>query len=55
MHDPWDLLKAFCGLGMCRVQGNRIERTVGDTDPLNKVNFERATSRVKKGPLSGFP
>ena len=30
--------------------------TLGDLDPLNKVNFKRATSRVQKGPpLRGLP
>ena len=33
--------------------GARITRTLGDIDPLNKVPFKRATSRVQKGPLSG--
>ena len=30
--------------------GARI-RTLGDIDPLKKVPFKRARSRVKKGPL----
>ena len=32
--------------------GVRISGTLGDIDPLNKVPFKRATSRVQKGPLS---
>ena len=35
------------GLGV----GVRIRGTLGDKDPLNKVPFKRATSRVRKGPL----
>ena len=31
--------------------GGRIRGTLGDIDPLNKVPFKRATSKVKKGPL----
>ena len=31
--------------------GVRIRGTLGDIDPLNKVPFKRATSRVQKGPL----
>ena len=31
--------------------GVRIRGTPGDVDPLNKVPFKRATSRVEKGPL----
>ena len=31
--------------------GVRIKGTLGDIDPLNKVPFKRATSRVPKGPL----
>ena len=31
--------------------GVRIRGTLGDMDPLNKVPFKRATSRVQKGPL----
>ena len=34
-----------------RILGVRIGGTLGDIDPLSKVPFERATSRVKKGPL----
>ena len=34
-----------------RLFGVRIRWTLGDTDPLNKVPFKRARSRVKKGPL----
>ena len=26
---------------------------LGDIDPVNKVPFKRATSRIKKGPLEG--
>ena len=32
--------------------GVRIRGTLGDIDPLNKVPFKRATTRVQKGPLS---
>ena len=36
--------------------GVRIRGTLGDIDPLNKVPFKRATSRVQKGPLlRGLP
>ena len=35
-----------CLMGV-RIRGS----LVGDIDPLNKVPFKRATSRVKKGPL----
>ena len=31
--------------------GVRIRGTPGDIDPLNKVPFKRAISRVQKGPL----
>ena len=31
--------------------GDRIRGTLGDIDPLNKVPFQRARSRVQKGPL----
>ena len=31
--------------------GARITGTLGDIDPLNKVPFKRARSRVQKGPL----
>ena len=31
--------------------GVRIRGTLGDIDPLTKVPFKRATSRVQKGPL----
>ena len=31
--------------------GVMIRGTLGDIDPLNKVPFKRATSRVQKGPL----
>ena len=31
--------------------GVRTRGTLGDIDPLNKVPFKRARSRVKKGPL----
>ena len=34
-----------------RIRG--IKGTLGDIDPLNKVPFKRATSRVQKGPLQG--
>ena len=33
--------------------GVRIRGTLDDIDPLNKVPFQRAISRVKKGPLEG--
>ena len=33
--------------------GVGIRGTLGDIDPLNKVLFRRARSRVKKGPVSG--
>ena len=41
------------GFRVCSVfnLGVRIKRTLGDIDPLNKVPFKRATSRVQKGPL----
>ena len=36
--------------------GARIRGTLGDIDPLNKVPFKRAKSRVQKGyPLRGTP
>ena len=36
--------------------GVRIRGTLGDIDPLNKVPFKRARSRVQKGyPLRGLP
>ena len=36
--------------------GVRIRGTLGDLDPLSKVPFKRATSRVQKGPpLRGLP
>ena len=36
--------------------GVRIRGTLGDIDPLNKVPFKRARSRVQKGyPLNGLP
>ena len=35
--------------------GARIRGTLGDIDPLNKVPFKRAGSRVKKGPFKGSP
>ena len=31
--------------------GVRTRETLGDVDPLNKVPFKRAISKVKKGPL----
>ena len=38
------------------VLGVRIGGTLGDIDPLNKVPFKRARSRVQKGyPLRGLP
>ena len=38
------------------VLGVRIRGTLGDIDPLHKVPFERARSRVQKGyPLRGLP
>ena len=30
--------------------GDRIRGTLGDVDPLSKVPFKRARSRVQKGP-----
>ena len=33
------------------IRGVRIRGTLTDIDPLNKVPFKRATSRVQKGPL----
>ena len=36
---------------MIIVMGVRIRGTLGDIDPLNKVPFKRARSRVQKGPL----
>ena len=33
--------------------GVRIRGTLKDIDPLNKVPFKRATSRVETGPLYG--
>ena len=38
--------KAYCSRA-------RIRGTLGDIDPRDKVTFQRAGSRVKKGPLSG--
>ena len=35
----------------CYKLGVRIRLTLRDLDPLNKVTFKRATSRVQKGPL----
>ena len=36
--------------------GARIRGTLGDIDPLNKVPFKRAKSRVQKGyPSRGTP
>ena len=36
--------------------GVGIRATLGDIDPLNKVPFKRARSRVQKGyPLRGLP
>ena len=32
-----------------------IRVTLGDFDPLNKVPFKRARSRVKEGPFKGSP
>ena len=32
-----------------------IRGTLGDRDPLNKVPFKRAISRVKKGPVQVSP
>ena len=29
----------------------RMKGSLGDIDPLNQVQFKRATRRVKKGPL----
>ena len=37
----------------CFWVGVRIRGTLGDIDPLNKVPFKRARSRVQKGPLQG--
>ena len=31
--------------------GVRLRGTLGDIDPLNKVPFKRAISRVNRGPL----
>ena len=58
--DPW------AQFGVCRLAfkspwlvanmsypGVRIRGTLDDIDPLNKVPFQRAISRVKKGPLEG--
>ena len=39
------------GFGGVIELGVRIRGTLGDLDPLNKVPFKRATSRVQKGPL----
>ena len=40
------------GLGFLNTSmGVRIRGTLGDIDPLNKVPFKGATSRVQKGPL----
>ena len=38
---------------VCNILGFRIRGTLGDIDPLNKVPFKRAKSRVQKGPFSG--
>ena len=35
----------------CFCLGVRIRETLGDIDPLNKVPFKKATSRVQNGPL----
>ena len=35
--------------------GVRIKGTLGDIDPLNKVLFQRAMSRLKNSPLRGLP
>ena len=39
-----------CG-GVITLLGVGIRGTLGDIDPLNKVPFQRATSRGRKGPL----
>ena len=47
------MIRLCCGLGLL---GFRIRGTLGDIDPLNKVPFKSATSRVQKGsPLKGPP
>ena len=40
--------KAYCSRA-------RIRGTLGDIDPRDKVTFQRAGSRVKKGPFQGSP
>ena len=37
--------------GFFQLLGDRIRGTLGDRDPLDKVPFKRAISRVEKGPL----
>ena len=44
--------RGFRDEGLWFRMGDRIRGTLGDADPLNKVPFKRATSRVKKGPVS---
>ena len=34
---------------------NKVKGTFGDVDPLNKVPFKRAKSRLKKVPVKGSP
>ena len=61
IHYSWGLrLVGFHLLGFdCRASeaykgfnmGVRIRGTLGDIDPLIKVPFKRATSRIQKGPL----
>ena len=48
-------MPGLCGAGL-KMMGVRIRGTLGDIDPLNKVPFKRARSRVQKGyPLRGLP
>ena len=44
-----DLINASSCLGV------RIRVTLGNIDPLKKVPFKRARSRVEKGPFQGSP
>ena len=48
---PRHLAKAGFYAGSTINLGAGIKGTLGDIDPLNKVPFKRATSRVWKGPV----
>ena len=47
----WAAWWVAAGFGQGSTLGVRIRGTLGDIDPLNKVPFKRATSRIQKGPL----